>query len=146
MNEGLRTALRRSTKYLRVTALGTVVDTVVLWLLAELVFEGYESRYIVAPVFSFECAVISNFLLSYFWVWRGNVGMTVRDMFSRFAAYNVVTFLVFTLKLGLLASIGSLSGWHPVVCNLIALVATGVLNFSIQNEAIFRPRAVARHP
>ena len=142
MSESLRTVFRRSTKYVRVTAFGTIIDTLVLWLLVEIVFEGYENQYVIAPALSFECAVISNFLLSYFWVWRENVEMTLRDLFTRFAAYNVVTFLVFAIKLALLASIGGISGWHPVICNVIALAFTGVLNFSIQNEAIFRPLTV----
>lgn len=143
MSHRLQTLVLRSTKFVRVSALGTLVETVILWVLAELVFVGYEGRYIVAPAISYECAVISNFLLSYFWTWKENVGHTLSDYFKRFTAYNIVTFLVFLVKLALLASIGSMTGWHPVVCNVLALLATGVLNFVVQDSMVFRPNSTA---
>ncbi len=139
MKDRLGSIVRRSGKYVSVTALGTVIETLVLWWCTEFLFATFETRYVVAPIISFECAVINNFLLSYLWIWKESVGNTLHDMIVRFAAYNFATFLVFVVRLGLLAGIGSIAGWHPVFCNLIALMTTGILNFSIQHEIIFRP-------
>jgi putative flippase GtrA len=135
----LKSIAKRSGKYLGVSAFGTVVESFILWFLSESVFRGFESRYIIAPVISFECAVINNFLFSYFWIWKECVGRTAQDLARRFVAYNLATFLVFLIRLALLAGLGSMTGWHPVVCNLIALTTTGVFNFFVQNEGIFRP-------
>ncbi len=134
-----REIVRRWGRYAGVNALGTIVDTSVLWAFSEFVFRGFESRYIIAPIISFECAIVNNFLFSYCWIWKEQVAGNARDMGARFAAYNLTTFLVFLVRLALLASIGSLTGWHPIVCNLIALLGTGVLNFAVQNGAVFSP-------
>ena len=71
---------------------------------------------------------------------------TPRDMLARFCVYNIATFLVFLVKLALLAGIGSLTGWHPVVCNLLALMLTGIFNFVVQDEAIFKPQLIHPEP
>ena len=41
-------------KFILVNALGTVVDTAVLWLLSSRIFSGYAGEYLLSPLISFE--------------------------------------------------------------------------------------------
>ena len=61
---------KRFPKFVGVNAIGTAVDTAVLWLFSHFVFDGYVGEYVISPIISFECAVLSNYLFSYFGVWR----------------------------------------------------------------------------
>ena len=63
--------VKRFIKFIGTSAVGSIVDTLVLWLLSDLVFtKGYLGEYIVSPIISFQCAVIVNFTLAYFYIWR----------------------------------------------------------------------------
>ena len=65
--------LRLIVRYLKfsgTSAIGTVVDILVLWLLSDVVFDGRDwGEYVISPAISFQCAVAVNFLMSYFYVW-----------------------------------------------------------------------------
>ena len=124
-------------KFLSTNALGTVVDTGALWLLVTFLFETYLEEYVLAPSISFQLAVLNNYSLSYFWIWKGRVKRTMPDFFRRLFFYNVNSFLVFLLKLLLLVLISALLGLHVVYCNLIALTITGIVNFLLQDKLIF---------
>ena len=124
-------------KFVSTNAIGTVVDTVTLWLLATFVFESKTEQYVLGPIISFELAVLNNFSLSYFWIWKGRVQKTVKDYARRFLFYNLNCFLVFLLKLLLLLAVAFLFGLNVVYCNLIALSITGLVNFLIQDRLIF---------
>ena len=63
--------LIRYVKFMGTSVIGTVVDTLVLWLLSDFIFtEGYWGEYVISPVISFQCAVAANFIISYFYVWK----------------------------------------------------------------------------
>ncbi len=124
-------------KFVSTNVLGTVVDTLALLLLATFVMETYIEEYILAPSLSFELAVINNYSLSYFWIWRTRVEKTVPDFLRRFFFYNLNSLLVFIFKLLLLVLISALLGLHVVYCNLIALTITGTVNFLLQDRLIF---------
>lgn len=122
---------------------GTLVDTLVLWLLSDLVFtEGYWGEYIISPAISFQCAVMTNFLISYFYVWkdrnaeRKGVGRFIRT----FLYYDLSCSTVFLVRLGILLLIERWSGWDVVICNLIAMCFSGIVNFIMNNQVIFRKR------
>ena len=76
--------LIRYLKFAGTSFVGTMVDTLVLWILSDFVFtDGYWGQYILSPVISFQCAVVVNFTIFYFYVWRDcvfrrNVGQVVR--------------------------------------------------------------------
>ena len=64
--------LKTFSKFFVSNILGTIVDTIVLWLFAHLVFSDtfyiwtpYFSRNIISPVISFEFAVLTNYLCAY---------------------------------------------------------------------------------
>ena len=135
--------LQRYLKYAGTSIAGTLVDTLVLWLLSDFVFrEVYWAQYILSPAISFQCAVITNYLIFYFYVWRDRTREDRRrhNFTRRFLAYDLSCTTVFLLRLMLLLMIEKLSGWDVVVCNLIAMCFSGILNFVSNNLIIFRKR------
>jgi putative flippase GtrA len=133
--------LKRYLKYAGTSIAGTLVDTLVLWLLSDLVFKDvYWGQYIISPLISFQCAVITNYLIFYFYVWRDRIKEYRRrnDFIRRFLAYDLSCSTVFLLRLGILLLIEKFSGWDVVICNLIAMCFSGILNFLSNNLIIFR--------
>lgn len=158
--------LIRYIKFMGTSVVGTIVDTLVLWVLSDLVFtQGYWGEYIISPVLSFQCAVAANFLISYFYVWKDRTRGSSSDsravtcpdsvgglaplsgsrhstarFFRLFLAYNLSGSLVFLLRLAVLLLIENFTGWDVVICNLLAMCFSGLLNFAINNLLIFRAR------
>lgn len=127
------------------TWIGTLVDTFVLWILSDHVFtDGFWGEYIVSPVISFQCAVAVNYVISYFFVWkdrtRDRPDASVGRFFRLYLKYNLTNSTVFLLRLGLLLLVERLTGWDVVICNLTAMLFSGILNFIIDNLLIFRKR------
>ena len=137
--------LIRYAKFAGTSAVGSVVDTLVLWLLSDLVFtKGYLGEYIISPFISFQCAVAVNFTISYFYVWKDRTrkrpDASVRRFFKLFGGYNLSTSAVFLFRLGVLLLIERLTGWDVVICNLIAMCFSGIINFTINNLLIFKKK------
>lgn len=140
--------LIRYAKFAGTSAVGSVVDTLVLWLLSDLVFtKGYWGEYIISPFISFQCAVAVNFTISYFYVWKDRTqkrpDASVRRFFKLFGGYNLSTSAVFLFRLGVLLLIERLTGWDVVICNLIAMCFSGVINFTINNLLIFKKKKIS---
>lgn len=131
--------LVRFLKYSGTSLAGTLVDTFVLWILSDLVFtKGYWGEYVVSPAISFQCAVITNFLISYFYVWKDR--KKTRNPFLTFLYYDLSCTAVFLLRLGFLLLVERIFGWDVVICNLVAMCVTGIVNFVMNNQVIFRKR------
>lgn len=135
--------LVRYVKFIGTGAVGTVVDMLVLWLLSDFVFdEGYWGEYVISPVISFQCAITVNYLISYFYVWKDRTrnvpGAGKGRFFKLFLAYDLSGTAVFLLRLGVLLLIGKFTGWDVVLCNLLAMCISGIVNFFISNQFIFR--------
>lgn len=131
--------LVRFLKYSGTSLAGTLVDTLVLWILSDLVFtKGYWGEYVVSPAISFQCAVITNFLISYFYVWKDR--KKSRNPFLTFLYYDISCTAVFLLRLGFLLLVERIFGWDVVICNLVAMCVTGIINFIMNNQVIFRKR------
>ena len=131
--------LVRFLKYSGTSLVGTLVDTLVLWILSDLVFtKGYWGEYVVSPAISFQCAVITNFLISYFYVWKDR--KKSRNPFLTFLYYDISCTAVFLLRLGFLLLVERIFGWDVVICNLVAICVTGIINFVMNNQVIFRKR------
>ena len=134
----------RYLKYLGTSLAGTIVDTLVLWILSDFVFhDKYWEEYILSPIISFQCAVVVNFMIFYFYVWRDRTkeDRSRHNFVRRFLAYDLSCTTVFLLRLLLLLMIERVSGWDVVVCNLIAMCFSGILNFLSNNLIIFRKRS-----
>ena len=140
--------LIRYAKFAGTSAVGSVVDTLVLWLLSDLVFtKGYWGEYIISPLISFQCAVAVNFTISYFYVWKDRTrkrpDASVRRFFKLFGAYDISVSVVFLFRLGVLLLIERFTGWDVVICNLIAMCFSGIINFIINNLLIFKKKKIS---
>ena len=131
---------RKYLQFILSRAVGTGVDTLVLWILSHFIFGGsYWTTYILSPIISFEAAVMSNFLCSYFWIWRERIAHKTRHTFwGRFAAFNLSSLAGFGIKMLFLLLFERLFGWNVVVCNLVALCISGVLNYLLAETVVFR--------
>lgn len=138
--------LVRYVKFLGTGVVGSIVDTLVLWLLSDFVFtDGYWGQYVISPLISFQCAVAVNFTISYFYVWkdrtRARPDSGARRFFRLYLAYDLSGSAVFLFRLGALLLIERFTGWDVVLCNLLAMCFSGILNFIINNLLIFRKKS-----
>ena len=135
--------LVRYAKFAGTSVVGSIVDTLVLWLLSDLIFtRGYWGEYIISPLISFQCAVAVNYMISYFYVWKDRTrkrsDASIRRFFRLYGAYNLSSSVVFLFRLGALLLIERFFGWDVVICNLVAMCFTGIINFAINNLVIFK--------
>jgi putative flippase GtrA len=140
MTKALET-IRKILSFFVSNLLGTLVDTGVLWACSSLLFTSYWGKYLLSPFISFECAVLVNFLCSYFIIWKDRISRKTKlSFFRHYAGYNLSCTGVFLLKMVFLLIIERLSGWHVVICNLLALCISGVLNFAMGEWVVFRKK------
>lgn len=133
----------RYAKFIGTSLVGTAVDMLVLWILSDFVFsEGYWGEYILSPAISFQCAVAVNFAISYFYVWKDRTRDTpdsgIKRYFKLYLGYNLSSSAVFLMRLGVILLIERFTGWDVLLCNIIAMCISGVINFVINNAVIFR--------
>ena len=122
--------------------MGTVVDTAVLWVFSHYILKGYVGEYITSPIISFECAVLSNYIFSYFSVWKDRArGHDARAFARKYLMYNLSSSAVFILKMGLLLLLELAFKWDVVICNLVALCISGLVNFALGEWVIFREKS-----
>ena len=139
--------LMRYVKFAGTGVIGSVVDTLVLWLLSDFVFsKGYWGEYVISPLISFQCAVAVNYMISYFYVWKDRTrrrpDASARRFFKLYGAYNLSSSAVFLFRLGVLLLIERFTGWDVVICNLVAMCFSGIINFVINNLLIFRKKKI----
>ena len=137
--------LVRYAKFAGTSVVGSIVDTLVLWLLSDLIFtRGYWGEYIISPLISFQCAVAVNYMISYFYVWKDRTrkrsDASIRRFFRLYGAYNLSSSVVFLFRLGVLLLIERFFGWDVVICNLVAMCFSGIINFAINNRLIFKKK------
>ncbi|MBR5324701.1 MAG: GtrA family protein [Muribaculaceae bacterium] len=124
------------TKYIKFVItrlLGTGVDTLVLWICSDFIFSSsYYGVNIVSPTISFEFAVMSNFICSYYWIWRSNrIAKDTKSVWRKFLIFNISAIAGFLIKMGFLLLFEAIFGWDVIVCNLVALLISGILNFCV---------------
>lgn len=133
----------RYLKFMLSTLAGTAVDCAVMWLLAEKLFtENEMAQLFIAPSVSFECAVFTNYVLAYFFVWKDRVkDRSLRNFFLRFFPYNVSCIAAFLIKMIPFVLIRHFAGLNVVACNLLALAVSGLFNFFMNEWVIFRKKS-----
>ena len=128
---------------------GTLVDLGVhWWLSASFLTDRYWWTFWIAPVISFELAVLTNFLIAYYFVWRERISeRTPRSFFRHFAGYNATATGVFLVKLLIMQGFHLLFvalGWfqdtnyEPVLCNVLALCISGCFSFVLNEFVVFK--------
>jgi putative flippase GtrA len=87
---------RRFFKFAIVGGIGAIVDfstfSICAFFLKSIVVEQVLD--LLLPVFSYEIAVVNNFLFSYFWVWKDRK----RNIFFNFLKYNLTTLVAFIIR------------------------------------------------
>lgn len=133
--------IRRLPKFFGANIIGTVVDTSVLWIFSHYIFKGYVGEYIISPIISFECAVMSNYICSYFGVWKDrSKHHSGKEFAHKYILYNLSSSAVFLFKMALLLLLEVAFGWNVVICNLVALCLSGLVNFALGEWVIFREK------
>lgn len=128
--------------------LGTIVDTIVLWLFAHKVFGAdlyiwtpYFSVNVISPVISFEFAVLTNYLCAYYLTWRGRLRLkTLSKFLIHYFKYNLTATGAFFIKMGFLLLFQNIFHWDVVICNLVALLFSGSFNFIMGEWWLFRKK------
>ncbi len=124
---------------------GTGVDTLVLWICSDYIFHNYWGMYVVSPIISFEFAVLSNFICSYCWIWRTRLpDKSKRDFTYRFLVFNLSSVMGFGIKMAFLLLFERLFGWDVLVCNITALLISGLFNYFCADMLVFRPNMFGR--
>lgn len=118
-------------KFVLTRLVGTGVDSLILWICSDFIFSSsYIGVNIVSPTISFEFAVISNFICSYYWIWNNNTKDSCDGMIWRkFFIFNISAIAGFLIKMGFLLLFEAIFGWDVIVCNLVALLISGAINF-----------------
>lgn len=120
---------------------GTAVDTLVLFLCSHFIFTSTFGQLIISPIISFEAAVMTNYTTAYFLVWRNRIANRCwSDFLKRFPGYNLSCVFGFLMKMLLLLLIQHFTQLDVVICNLIALLFSGLLNFALNDYIIFSRR------
>lgn len=137
-------ALRKLFKYFVTTLVGTGTDCLMLWVFSSYVFaDNHLGQYVWSPMVSFECGVVVNSILAYFYIWKERIPRkSLGSFLSCFWKFNMSCIGAFFVKMLILNAIGAASGWHPVVCNLIALCFSGLLNFAVNEFLVFKPKSI----
>ncbi len=135
----LRTTLIRLVSFSASTLVGTGVDMLVLWLLSDYALTTYMGEYLLSPLISFECAVLANFIVAYFVVWRDRIRKrSTRSFFRHFVGYNLSCTAGFLVKMCFLLLIEHFFAWDVLLCNLTALVFSGLFNFAMNEWVVFK--------
>lgn len=143
MNKAKELILHRFPKFVAGNLLGTLVDTLILWVFSHFVFHKYVGKVIISPIISFEFAVFSNFVFSYYMTWKDRISHhSGKSFFRHYGAYNASCTGGFLIKMGLLLLIQALTKWDVVICNLLALCVSGAYNFTMNELVIFKKRKV----
>ena len=118
---------------------GTGVDTFVLWICSDYLFTSYWGSYVLSPIISFEFAVMSNFLWSYCWIWSSRiVNKSWSNFWKRFFLFNLSSVAGFLIKMLFLLLFERIFGWDVVLCNLTALLISGLFNYFLTDVWVFR--------
>ena len=128
---------------------GTLVDLGLHWWLSSSFYQDkYWWGFWVSPVISFEAAVLTNFLIAYYLVWKERISQRdTRSFFRHYAGYNATATGVFCVKLVIMQGFHLLFvtlGWfqgttyEPVLCNLLAMCLSGILSFVLNEFVVFR--------
>lgn len=145
MNRERLRLIKKLSSFLVSNLFGTAVDTLVLWICSDYIFDTYAGEYLISPVISFECSVFVNFLCSYLYIWKDRISKRSFTSFWRhYGPYNLSASGVFLLKMGLLLIIERIFKWDVVFCNLLALCVSGSINYAMGEWVIFRKKKKSR--
>lgn len=137
-------------------ALGTVVDTAVLWTVGAVLkrmvevhpaggfWSGFKywGEYWIGPAISFEVATFANFLMSYYWIWKNRISnrSSAKSFWRHFGGFNISCIFGFLVKMVFLVLFEKIFGWDAWLCNLLAVCISGILNYFLAEVLVFRKK------
>ena len=137
-------------------AVGTIVDTGVLWLAGYFLqiaatnhpdsgfwqSFNYWGEYLLGPAISFEIATFVNFIMSYFWIWRNRISDrgSARSFWRHLWGFNISCIFGFFVKMIFLVLCERIFHWDAWLCNLVAVCISGILNYFLAESVVFRKR------
>lgn len=131
--------MKRFLKFVATSLVGGTVDMVLVWLLSGYVFSGYWGEVVVTPMISFECSVIVGFAFCWLFVWNDRVEKgDSRSFLKSLGAFNLSNIGVFVLRMVLVMLLERVIADNLLICNLIARMLAGLLNFIISDRLIFK--------
>ena len=131
--------MRRFLKFTAASLIGGSVDMLSVWLLSTYVFNGYWGDVVLTPMISFEFAVLVGFIVNRKFVWNDRVDQGDIDSFWKsLAAFNMSNITILALRMVLVMVLEGMTDVNLVICNLIARMLAGVLNYVITDRLIFR--------
>ena len=131
--------MRRFLKFTAASLIGGSVDMLSVWLLSTYVFNGYWGDVVLTPMISFEFAVLFGFIVNRKFVWNDRVDQGDIDSFWKsLAAFNMSNITILALRMVLVMVLEGMTDVNLVICNLIARMLAGVLNYVITDRLIFR--------
>ena len=131
----VRSLLLRYIKFAASTLAGTAVDMLVLWLCSHVLLpENYWAEYLLSPFLSFECAVLTNFTIAYFFVWKDRISQISLRSFLRH----------FLIKMSILLVLERAFHWDVLLCNIVALCFSGLLNFFMNEQVVFSKKRMPK--
>ncbi|MCK4448853.1 MAG: GtrA family protein [Candidatus Marinimicrobia bacterium] len=130
--------LRNFTKFTLKGVAGIVVNTIILLVLTRYLFNSYFTTYILAPSISSEVSILFTYIICYSWIWNNRVHNNKRDFFRRIPGYNATACISFGVKIALLITIERIFHFDVVICNLLAILVSGLINFLAGEKIIFK--------
>lgn len=142
----VRSLLLRYIKFAASTLAGTAVDMLVLWLCSHVLLpENYWAEYLLSPFLSFECAVLTNFTIAYFFVWKDRISqISLRSFLRHFTGYNLSCVSAFLIKMSILLVLEWAFHWDVLLCNIVALCFSGLLNFFMNEQVVFSKKRMPK--
>ena len=130
--------VKNLTKFTLKGIIGVAVNTTILWILTRYLFNSYFTTYILAPSISSEISILFTYIICYFWIWNNRVHNSKNDFFRRIPGYNATACISFAVKMALLIMIERIFHFDVVICNLLALSISGLVNYFAGEKIIFK--------
>lgn len=141
MKSNHHNTLVRYGKFLLCNIPGTAVDLLVVWLLSSHCFSGYWGQYVGGPAIAYECGILVDYVLCYFFVWNERVShLSLGSFLRHLAGYNLSSVGAYLSKALVIALLGyfTCSTLDAVWCDAIAMTCSGTVNFLLNERLIFR--------
>lgn len=130
-------------KYACATSLGAVVEMAILWLLAHVIFKNtsFSGKDSLSILIASEIAILVNFTTAYFFVWKDRITKrSARSYFRHYLAFALTANILMVLKVAMALFFKDLFRWDVVICDFVALILSGTVNFVINEMVIFKNR------
>jgi dolichol-phosphate mannosyltransferase len=127
-------SLRHFFGFAAVGALGTIVNTIILFILHEYV----GLYYLAASIFAIEISIIHNFLLNEYFVFGAHQLYRVRSRYMRFLRFNIACAGGVVINLVILAALVEIFYVWYIIANIIAIGIAFISNFVLSKSGVWK--------